>query len=90
MQPHALKVMWQQPPRALAWGSDSSPPASLVMARTGMQEAIASYEECTGLAPQSRNAAQNRLLALNYTLPGEDAAVRKPPLLTSAHSSSPV
>ena len=41
----------------------------------GMQEAIGSYERCLELAPQSRNAGQNRLLALNYIMPGEDAAV---------------
>lgn len=40
-----------------------------------MQEAIGSYERCLELAPQSRNAGQNRLLALNYIVPGEDAAV---------------
>ena len=40
-----------------------------------LQEAIGSYERCLELAPQSRNAGQNRLLALNYIMPGEDAAV---------------
>ncbi|KAK9823008.1 hypothetical protein WJX81_006345 [Elliptochloris bilobata] len=40
-----------------------------------IKEAIASYERCLELAPESRNAGQNRLLALNYIMPGEDAAV---------------
>ena len=40
-----------------------------------LQEAIASYEKCLELAPRSRNAGQNRLLALNYTHAGEDAFV---------------
>ena len=40
-----------------------------------LQEAIGSYERCLELAPQSRNAGQNRLLALNYIMPGEDEAV---------------
>jgi len=39
------------------------------------QEAIASYERCLELAPGSRNAGQNRLLALNYILPGDDPVV---------------
>ena len=42
-----------------------------------LQEAIASYEKCLELAPRSRNAGQNRLLALNYTHAGEDAYVCK-------------
>lgn len=33
---------------------------------TYMQEALASYSKCLELAPTSRNAGQNRLLALNY------------------------
>ncbi|CAK0734281.1 hypothetical protein CVIRNUC_000409 [Coccomyxa viridis] len=40
-----------------------------------IKEAIASYEKCLELAPRSRNAGQNRLLALNYTHAGEDAFV---------------
>ena len=80
VQHHALKLMWQQDPRTLVHGSASSCLGWFVAARLGMQEAIASYEECTRLAPQSRNAAQNRLLALNYILPGEDPAVRGSPL----------
>lgn len=31
-----------------------------------LQEALASYTKCLALAPTSRNAGQNRLLALNY------------------------
>ena len=42
-----------------------------------LQEAIASYEKCLELAPRSRNAGQNRLLALNYTFPGEQPFVCK-------------
>ncbi|WIA22301.1 hypothetical protein OEZ85_004618 [Tetradesmus obliquus] len=38
-------------------------------------DALASYERALSLAPDSRNAGQNRLLALNYIYPGEDAAV---------------
>ena len=37
-----------------------------------MQEALASYTKCLELAPTSRNAGQNRLLALNYIF--EDTA----------------
>ncbi|GBF98706.1 UDP-N-acetylglucosamine--peptide N-acetylglucosaminyltransferase-like [Raphidocelis subcapitata] len=33
---------------------------------------IASYERAAALAPEQPNAAQNRLLALNYARPGED------------------
>ena len=36
-----------------------------------MQEAIAAYDKCLELQPGSRNAGQNRLLALNYVHPGE-------------------
>ena len=35
------------------------------------QEAIAAYDKCLELQPGSRNAGQNRLLALNYVHPGE-------------------
>ncbi len=42
-----------------------------------LQEAIASYEKCLELAPRSRNAGQNRLLALNYIFPGEQPFVCK-------------
>jgi predicted O-linked N-acetylglucosamine transferase (SPINDLY family) len=38
----------------------------------GLQEALASYSKCLELAPSSRNAGQNRLLALNYIF--EDTA----------------
>ncbi|KAK9810285.1 hypothetical protein WJX72_008008 [[Myrmecia] bisecta] len=38
-------------------------------------EAIASYERCLRLLPGSRNAGQNRLLALNYIYPGEEHRV---------------
>jgi predicted O-linked N-acetylglucosamine transferase (SPINDLY family) len=36
--------------------------------------AVAAYEACLALDPDSRNAGQNRLLALNYVTPGEGAA----------------
>ena len=39
------------------------PPAAL--------QALASYSRCLERAPDSRNAGQNRLLALNYIYPGE-------------------
>ena len=42
---------------------------------TVLQEAIASYERCLELVPGARNAAQNKLLALNYTTPGEEPSV---------------
>ena len=45
-----------------------------------LQEAVASYEKCLELAPRSRNAGQNRLLALNYSYPGEH------PFVCKAHS----
>eukprot|EP00878_Enallax_costatus_P033814 GHUV01037381.1.p1 GENE.GHUV01037381.1~~GHUV01037381.1.p1 ORF type:complete len:216 (+),score=41.28 GHUV01037381.1:215-862(+) len=38
-------------------------------------DALASYERALALVPESRNAGQNRLLALNYIHPGEDPAV---------------
>lgn len=38
-------------------------------------DALASYERALQLVPDSRNAGQNRLLALNYIYPGEDPAV---------------
>jgi hypothetical protein len=38
-------------------------------------DALASYERALQLVPDSRNAGQNRLLALNYIYPGEDGAV---------------
>jgi protein O-GlcNAc transferase len=38
-------------------------------------QAIAAYEECSHLCPENANAAQNRLLALNYIYPGESALV---------------
>lgn len=38
-------------------------------------DALASYERALQLVPDSRNAGQNRLLALNYIYHGEDAAV---------------
>lgn len=44
------------------------------------QEAVASYETCLELAPRSRNAGQNRLLALNYSYPGDH------PFVCKAHS----
>ena len=37
-----------------------------------MQDAIVAYEKCMELQPDSRNAGQNRLLALNYIHQGED------------------
>ncbi|KAJ9513129.1 hypothetical protein QJQ45_029380 [Haematococcus lacustris] len=37
--------------------------------------ALASYSRCLELAPDSRNAGQNRLLALNYTYSGEEGSV---------------
>ncbi|CAD7700347.1 unnamed protein product [Ostreobium quekettii] len=42
-----------------------------------VEEAIGSYEKCLQLCPGSRNAGQNRLLALNYIFPGEDGRVCK-------------
>ncbi|GAX74309.1 hypothetical protein CEUSTIGMA_g1758.t1 [Chlamydomonas eustigma] len=44
-----------------------------------IKEAIQSYSQCLELAPDSRNAGQNRLLALNYIHPGDD------PIVCSAH-----
>jgi predicted O-linked N-acetylglucosamine transferase (SPINDLY family) len=41
------------------------------------QEALASYTKCLELAPQSRNAGQNRLLALNYLYEDTIAAHRE-------------
>ncbi len=38
-------------------------------------DALSSYERALQLVPDSRNAGQNRLLALNYIYPGEDPAV---------------
>ncbi|KAG1668374.1 hypothetical protein FOA52_004883 [Chlamydomonas sp. UWO 241] len=38
-------------------------------------DAINSYSRCLELTPDSRNAGQNRLLALNYMYQGEDAIV---------------
>ena len=40
-----------------------------------LQEAIASYKRCEELAPATRNASQNGLLALNYVHPGEQPQV---------------
>ena len=40
-----------------------------------IREAIASYSRSLELSPDSRNAGQNRLLALNYVYPGEDPVV---------------
>jgi hypothetical protein len=42
-------------------------------------DALASYERALQLVPASRNAGQNRLLALNYIYPGED------PMVCAAH-----
>lgn len=39
------------------------------------QEAIVAYDKCLEIQPDSRNAGQNRLLALNYVHPGEDPMV---------------
>jgi hypothetical protein len=39
------------------------------------QDAIVAYEKCLELQPDSRNAGQNRLLALNYVYPGDDPIV---------------
>ena len=47
-----------------------------------MQEAILSYARCEELAPATRNAGQNRLLALNYIYPGEQPQVSQPCLHT--------
>ena len=44
-----------------------------------MQDAILAYDRCLEIQPDSRNAGQNRLLALNYVTPGED------PLVCSEH-----
>lgn len=41
----------------------------------GEQDAINSYDKCLEVHPDSRNAGQNRLLALNYVYPGEDPMV---------------
>jgi protein O-GlcNAc transferase len=38
-------------------------------------DAINSYSRCLEITPDSRNAGQNRLLALNYMYHGEDALV---------------
>lgn len=43
------------------------------------RDAIASYERCLQIDPKNRNAGQNRLLALNYVVPGED------PFICNAH-----
>mmetsp|Transcript_37645 Transcript_37645/g.111342 ORF Transcript_37645/g.111342 Transcript_37645/m.111342 type:complete len:770 (-) Transcript_37645:253-2562(-) len=40
-------------------------------------DAITSYSRCLDIAPESRNAGQNRLLALNYIYQGEDPVVCK-------------
>ena len=40
-----------------------------------MQLAIESYEKCIQLDNVNKNAGQNRLLALNYIYPGEEAYV---------------
>lgn len=40
-----------------------------------IQECIASYTKCLELIPDSRNAGQNRLLALNYIIPGDHTRV---------------
>jgi hypothetical protein len=49
-----------------------SPTVSLSSQRDvgAIKEAILSYSLCLELAPDSRNAGQNRLLALNYIHPG--------------------
>ena len=36
-----------------------------------ISEAIESYQHAIDILPESRNASQNRLLALNYIHPGE-------------------
>ena len=38
-------------------------------------DAIVSYDKCIALCPDSRNAGQNKLLALNYIYPGESRLV---------------
>lgn len=38
-------------------------------------KAIASYQKCLDLSSGSRNAGQNKLLGLNYIIPGEDQVV---------------
>lgn len=45
-----------------------------------LQDAILAYDKCLEIQPDSRNAGQNRLLALNYAYPGED------PMVCSEHS----
>lgn len=40
-----------------------------------IRAAIDSYTQCLELCPDSRNAGQNRLLALNYIYHGEEASV---------------
>ena len=40
-----------------------------------VQDAILAYDKCLEIQPDSRNAGQNRLLALNYVHPGEDPMV---------------
>ncbi|GMH35925.1 hypothetical protein BSKO_03793 [Bryopsis sp. KO-2023] len=40
-----------------------------------IKDAIVSYEKCLELCKDSRNAGQNKLLGLNYIIPGEDPYV---------------
>ena len=40
-----------------------------------VQDALAAYDKCIELQPDSRNAGQNRLLALNYIHGGEQRLV---------------
>lgn len=65
LRPH---LHTDSPPR---WG----PTAQCWTGGCGCVQAIEAYERCTRLAPSSVNAAQNRLLALNYIHPGESALV---------------
>lgn len=68
------------------------PDMRTVCALPPLSQAIAAYEKCIELAPDSRNASQNRLLGLNYIYPGEDRFVCQAhevrPLL-SPHTPSP-